>query len=544
LKKILFFLLISNFIFAQWSISNAERSALINIYNSTNGENWNRSWDLEKDPRNWFGVSVKNGAVIELNLSGNALSGTFPTYIGSFPKLAKLDLSNNKLTGEVAMGLSSLSLLTKLDISNNRLEGNPTIALSGLFNLEDLGLGGNKFTIPDVNGLLQNFNNIRILNAADLDLSNIPSKIFTFNNLETLILDNNQIPNSSYGNLSGLPRLTTISLAGTGLSQIPTQVSQSTQIKSLNLSNNNITELNTSGLSTLTNLEWLSLENNQLSQIPTQIASLKKLKTLNLGRNKISGSLATIAKLSELQQLFLNNNQLSGNFPSILLGMPKLLMVNLNSNQLTGELPDQLPAITHISNNRFSKTDLENYIVDFTERTDFNYSPQRYDSEKEVLAALGQQAKLDQSLSGSNYTFTWYKNLDQKTNVTSTDLNFSNVEESDYATYTVEAYTYSVLDNNVVFDLSLFREPISLVKVLGIAETAKYFNIYPNPTSDYLNIVSTRYDIQKVHIYDLSGKQMLSETKSKIDVSKLPSGVYMLIIKTQEGNKNFKFIKQ
>ncbi len=544
MKKILFFLLISNLIFAQWSISNAERSALINIYNSTNGENWNRSWDLEKDPRNWFGVSVKNGAVIELNLSGNALSGTFPTYIGSFPKLTKLDLSNNKLTGEVAMGLSSLSLLTKLDISNNRLEGNPTIALSGLFNLEDLGLGGNKFTIPDVNGLLQNFNNIRILNAADLDLSNIPSKIFTFNNLETLILDNNPIPNNSYGNLSGLSRLTTISLAGTGLSQIPTQVSQSTQITNLNLSNNNITELNTSGLSTLTNLEWLSLENNQLSQIPTQIASLKKLKTLNLGRNKISGSLATIATLSELQQLFLNNNQLSGNFPSILLGMPKLLMVNLNSNQLTGELPDQLPAITHISNNRFSKTDLENYIVDFTERTDFNYSPQRYDSEKEVLAALGQQAKLDQSLSGSNYTFTWYKNLDQKTNVTSADLNFSNVEESDYATYTVEAYTYSVLDNNVVFDLSLFREPISLVKVLGTAETAKYFNIYPNPTSDYLNIVSTRYDIQKVHIYDLSGKQMLSETKSKIDVSKLPSGVYMLIIKTQEGNKNFKFIKQ
>ena len=118
------------------------------------------------------------------------------------------------------------------------------------------------------------------------------------------------------------------------------------------------------------------------------------------------------------------------------------------------------------------------------------------------------------------------------------------MEESDYATYTAEAYTYSVLDNSVVFDLSLFREPISLVKVLGTEESAKYFNIYPNPTSEFLNIVSTKYDIQKVHIYDLSGKQILSESKSRIDVSKLPSGVYMLIIKTQEGNKNFKFIKQ
>ena len=166
------------------------------------------------------------------------------------------------------------------------------------------------------------------------------------------------------------------------------------------------------------------------------------------------------------------------------------------------------------------------------------------ESLKEVLGTIGQPAKLDQSLSGSDYTFTWYKNLDQKTNTTSPDLNFSSVEESDYATYTAEAYTYSVLDNSVVFDLSLFREPISLVKVLGTEESAKYFNIYPNPTSEFLNIVSTKYDIQKVHIYDLSGKQILSESKSRIDVSKLPSGVYMLIIKTQERNKNFKFIKQ
>lgn len=117
MKKIIFFLLISNFAFAQWSISNAERGALINIYNATNGENWNRTWDLEKDPRTWFGVSVRNGAVVELNLSGNALKGNFPAYVSSLTKLTKLDLSNNQLSGEVPMGISSLSSLTKLDIS-------------------------------------------------------------------------------------------------------------------------------------------------------------------------------------------------------------------------------------------------------------------------------------------------------------------------------------------------------------------------------------------------------------------------------------------
>ena len=545
MKKLLFFLLISNFLFSQWSISNAERSALITIYNSTDGDNWNRTWDQEKDPRNWFGVVVKNGAVIELNLSGNALSGTFPANISAFSKLLKLDLSNNKLSGDVPAGVSSLTALTKLDISNNRLTGDPKNALSGLVNLQDLALGGNQFAISDVNGLLQNFNNIRILNIADLQISNIPAKIAAFPNLENLILDNNPILANGYANIAGLSQLKSLSLSGTGLTQIPVQVSQRIQLTSLDLSNNALTEQNTSGLSTLTNLEWLSLENNQLSQIPTQLLQCKKLKTLNLGRNQILGGLSTITSLNNLQQLFLNNNQISGGFPSALTGMPNLMMLNLNSNQLTGVLPAKLPEITHIANNRFNKNQLANYLGDFTEQTDFNYSPQRYDEAKTVLAVLGQPAKLDQSLSGS-YTFTWFKNLDQKMNPTTESLNFNSVESTDFSTYTAEAYSYGLLANDILFDLSLFREPIILGDALATstADELKDLSIYPNPATDFVNILNVRHQIEKVLIFDLSGKQMLSDSKQKINVSRLPSGVYMLSVKTEAGIRNFKFIKQ
>ncbi len=544
MKKFIFFLLISNFTFSQWSISNAERGVLVSIYNSTSGETWNRNWKMDQDPKNWFGVVIQNGTVTELNLAGNALKGSFPSTLSGLTNLTKLDLSNNQLAGEVSTGISTLSSLKKLDISNNRLTGNPSSALGSLIQLEDLGLGGNQFAIPDVNPLLQNYSNIKTLNLSDLGLQNIPSRITVFSNLETLVLDNNPIPSNAFSNIANHPKLTNLSLSGLQLSQIPTQVTQLTQLTTLNLSNNMLTEQTASGISNLTNLAWLSLENNRLNQIPSQVAQLRKLLTLNLGRNKISGGLSILTGLTNLQQLFLNNNALSGSFPSEFLSMPKLMMLNLNSNQLSGDLNDKMPPITHLSNNRFSKSQLSNYILDYNFQTDLDYSPQRFDYEKQVLGVLGQPAKLDQSLSGTDYAFTWYKNLDQKTNATSAELNFNSVEESDYAIYTVEAYSSAILDNNARFDLSLFREPIALVKVLGTAETSKYFNIFPNPTTDYLNIVSSKYDIKKVYIYDLSGKQMLSESKSRIDVSKLPTGVYMLIVKTQEGNKNFKFIKQ
>ena len=67
--------------------------------------------------------------------------------------------------------------------------------------------------------------------------------------------------------------------------------------------------------------------------------------------------------------------------------------------------------------------------------------------------------------------------------------------------------------------------------------------IYPNPAKDILNITSK--DVQNVDIYDLLGKMMLSEANpdSKIDVSSLPQGVYIVKIITNNECHTEKFIK-
>lgn len=68
--------------------------------------------------------------------------------------------------------------------------------------------------------------------------------------------------------------------------------------------------------------------------------------------------------------------------------------------------------------------------------------------------------------------------------------------------------------------------------------------MYPNPTSDFLNIKSDQ-KISKIEIYDMSGKlvQTSKMNNERVSVSKLPKGNYLLKIQTENGVVNSKFIK-
>jgi len=69
--------------------------------------------------------------------------------------------------------------------------------------------------------------------------------------------------------------------------------------------------------------------------------------------------------------------------------------------------------------------------------------------------------------------------------------------------------------------------------------------LYPNPVQDQLSISTGDDALQSVVISDLSGKTMMtSEAVSKIDVSNLAKGVYLIQIQTTSGVANKQFIKQ
>ena len=67
----------------------------------------------------------------------------------------------------------------------------------------------------------------------------------------------------------------------------------------------------------------------------------------------------------------------------------------------------------------------------------------------------------------------------------------------------------------------------------GIVESEINFSVYPNPTSEMLHIISSEGIIQ---LTDLSGKIISTKKhqgKSTIDVSSLPSGLYLIHLQTE-----------
>lgn len=499
----------------------------------TDGPNWAIGWDLTKEPEKWYGIKTENGLVTEINLNSNNLKGKIPSF-SVFQNLRVLYLNSNNLSGEISGFPADLQ---ELDLSENRLSGDPGTALSSLSHLKVLNLGHNNFTTSDF-AFLQNSPDLQMLNLAGFGLKKIPEQATGLSQLNDLNLANNSI--TDFTALQSLKNLTELNLAGNSMTALPTSISVLKDLKILNLGNNSLTKF--SPLSSLKNLEWLSLENNNLKEIPSELSAATGLFSLNLNSNEIV-NFATLSQLKNLQQLYLNKNKLT-QIPTETAELKQLQLLSLIGNELSGEIPQNVPEFTFIQNNKYSLQEIKNLTESGKIFTSLEYSPQRYDKAVTITAPKGAKVNLTQKLSSAeNYRFSWFKHLDQNTGQNGETYHISEVKPEDYAIYTVEAYYLKSIGNSY-FEISFFREPITLAEGnLSTQETSSGIDIYPNPAADFLNIRTENDKLESAAIYDLSGKLLFTEKSNRINVKYLPSAVYILVLKTTNGIRNFKFIK-
>ncbi|NNE71531.1 MAG: T9SS type A sorting domain-containing protein [Rhodothermales bacterium] len=167
-----------------------DQAALEALYNATNGAAWtdNTGW-LTGDAATWFGVTVQNSRVTEINLNGNNLVGTLPASLGDLTALEVLNLGTNTISGGIPGTLGSIPTLRELHLYENDLTGAIPTALGNATALTTVRLYSNNLS------------------------GSIPSTLGGLPALALLNLDNNALTGSIPASFSGASALAFLSLS-------------------------------------------------------------------------------------------------------------------------------------------------------------------------------------------------------------------------------------------------------------------------------------------------------------------------------------------
>lgn len=171
--------------------------ALVDLYNATDGANWEDfPWDLTQPIDTWYGVALNpNGCVKWLTLDEQNLTGSIPPSIGNMQNLTHLNFYKNNLTGPIPPELGNLPNLLHLELNSNQFTGTIPVELANLPVIRRIALNNNQLTgtIPPELGNLTTL--YHIFMGSNQLTGEIPA---SFGSLPNLI-----ILHTSYNQLSG-----------------------------------------------------------------------------------------------------------------------------------------------------------------------------------------------------------------------------------------------------------------------------------------------------------------------------------------------------
>jgi len=206
--------------------------------------------------------------IVELDVSGNMLSGSIPSLLLQRSQLQILDLNRNLLTGDIPQDIMLNDSIQYISMHVNSLKGQLSDRIGYLTNLKHLDVGGNLLT------------------------GTMPDTIKQLTNLVTFSTAGNNFTSSLlYDYFSGM-----------------------TQLEDLSLKANHLVGTLPQFLGDLTSLVLLDLDANDFSgTIPNDFGSLTNLHALMLNRNELTGTIPSVFKnLSRLKVLLLDKNNLKG----------------------------------------------------------------------------------------------------------------------------------------------------------------------------------------------------------------------------------------
>jgi hypothetical protein len=314
------------------AIPAAERQALIDLYNATNGAGWTNSTNwmgAAGTECTWYGVTCTTGetAVEYLMLPSNNLAGPLPAALGSMSSLRILYLYSNQISGTLPTELGNLASLETFLIYSNQITGSIPPELGNLASLRDFHAYSNQLS------------------------GSIPAELGNISSLQSLVLHSNQLSGSIPAALGNLTALQSLHLHTNQLSgPIPSELGSLAGLQHFHLYSNQLSGPIPPSFGSLGSLRYLTLSNNLLSgPIPSQLGSLTSLVELQLTGNQFAGSIpASLGNLTSLQRLYLSSNRLSGSIPAALGNLTGLQWLQLARNRLSGPIPVELGNLVNL----------------------------------------------------------------------------------------------------------------------------------------------------------------------------------------------------
>jgi hypothetical protein len=273
------------------AIPASERQVLLNLYSSTDGDNWssNDGWNGAAGTEcTWEGIQCDTNElhVISIDRYSKHLVGTLPA-------------------------ISDLSFLREFDVVANQLSG-PLPSLTGLTDLQRFLASINQFTgpIPPLTNLTQ-------LDTFDVGSNALTGSIPPLASLASLTVFNVQ-SNQLSGPIPALTGLTHLHAFYGRHNQLTGPIPSLADLSNLSsfvVEDNHLTGIGS--LAGLTNLgEFFANDNDIAGSLPS-FADLTSITTFDVHNNQLTGVVPSLASLSNLHHLYIDHNQLSGNIPDV-----------------------------------------------------------------------------------------------------------------------------------------------------------------------------------------------------------------------------------